>query len=83
MFSINEWVVQGNLVESKQNKKGYWLKVKGVAKNDSSFKSDNYNIDCWVSNRVLGNKQIKDRVKLFGRFKFEKDECYFIADNLT
>lgn len=83
MFSLNEWVVQGKLIESKQNKRGYWITIKGVAENGSTFNSDNYKIDCWISNRVLGDRMIPGRVKLFGRFKFEKNECYFIADRIV
>ena len=82
MFSINEWVVQGKVVESKKMKRGYWLTVKGNAINGSLYDSDTNTINCWVANRILGNKTIGNCVRLRGHFRFEKDECYFIINRI-
>jgi len=82
MFSINEWVVQGKVVKNEAKKRGYFITVKGNAMNGSLYNSDTCTIDCWVSNKVLKEHRIGNCVRLRGRFKFEKGECYFITDKV-
>lgn len=83
MFSRNEWVVMGKVVECNTKKRGCFITVTGNAINGKVFVSDNFTFNCWISNRVLGNKKIGNKVRLFGRFKFEKSECYFITDKIA
>ena len=83
MFSMNEWVLRGKVEKVSCNQKGYWIVVKGAAENPSVFTSDVCKMDCWISNRVLGNKSIKDDIFVVGRLKFKKNECFFVADRVA
>ena len=82
MFSLNEWVLEGKVVGVTEKTRGYWVTVKGVAENPSLFSSDIYRIDCWITKRVLGSKQIKDHIRLKGRFRFKSNESFFITDTI-
>ena len=81
MFSMNDWVLEGRVISILEKKNGYWVVVKGVAKNPSLFSSDIYKIDCWISKKVSDIKPKKD-FKALGRFVFKKDEMYFVVEKL-
>ena len=82
MFSLNKWVVKGNVMDVIKNQKGYWITVKGVAKNPSAFNSDCFRIKCWISKKVLGDKKIMKQISLTGSFQFKNKDCYLVADNV-
>lgn len=83
MFSLNEWVAKGKVVNISEKPRGYLVKVKGVAENPSAFSSDTYTIECWITKKVLGSKRINKEIAAKGRFKFKKGECFFIVDTIS
>lgn len=80
MFSLNDWMVKGKVMEITEKTRGYLISVKGVAENPTLFSSDVYRISCWITKKVLGSRKIRNNIALKGKFKFKNDECYFIAD---
>ena len=81
MFSMTEWTLEGNIVCVSERKNGYWIIVKGIARNQSVFDSDSYEIDCWLSKKISEHKP-GNWIKATGRFVFKKDKTFFVADNL-
>ena len=83
MFSLNEWVVKGKVMEVVKKQRGLRITVKGIADNPTLFNSDCFRIRCWISKRVLGDKTLKNNVSMRGRFQFKNKDCYFIADTIN
>lgn len=81
MFSINKWKVEGKVVGILEQKKGYWITIKGIAKNHSVFNSDTFNIRCWILKKNLKGQSIKSKMSFLGHFVIKKDDCYFIAED--
>lgn len=82
MFSLNEWVVKGKVVNISEKPRGFIASVKGIAENENLFNSDIFEIDCWISKRVLGQRKIIKEISMKGKFRFKKNECYFVADEI-
>ena len=82
MFSFNEWVVKGKVINISENPKGYFVNIKGIAENPNVFSSDTLTIDCWIPKRVLGLRKLKKQIIVKGRFKFKKGNCYIVADEI-
>ena len=82
MFSLNEWVVKGKVMEVTEKPKGFWVAVKGVAENPSLFNSDAFRINCWITKKVLGQRKIRNEITLKGKFRFKNNNCCFITDTV-
>lgn len=83
MLSRNKWVVKGKVTSVIKKQRGFWVTINGVADNKSTFKSDSFRIKCWISKRVLGNKQIKNEISIVGYLHFKKQDCYLAADKIN
>ncbi len=81
MNSINDWIINGEVTDTKCSKSGLWLTVKSRAKRSGVFISDKMLFDCFVPYRLVENKKYKN-LHAKGRFDFYKDETFFIVSEI-
>ena len=84
--SRNTWTINGKVVNSKENKKGFWLTVRTDAKVPLLYSLNNLELDCFLPKATAMTAYKKEsylhRLHAYGKFVFKKDECYFLVERL-
>ena len=86
VITRNDWTINGKVINVKEVKNGFWLKVKTDAKLSQLYSIDKLEFDCFLRNAIAQTAYKKNsyftKLHATGKFIFEKNECYFLVEQL-
>ena len=81
MKTMNNWIIDGLVLNTRTSAKGLWLTVKSTAGHDGVFTSDKMVFDCFIPKQLIQNN-VFQKLHARGKFEFKKSECYFVVNKI-
>ena len=82
MFTTNnEWLVNGPVSKYRITKHGMWVTIKSKAYRKGLYASDRMKFDCFVPKGFVTDEVYRN-LHAKGRFEFNNDEIYFVAEEV-
>ena len=82
----NDWTINGKVIEAREVKNGFWIRVKTSVKISDLYNFDKLEFDCYLSKEVAKTAYKKNsylhKLHAVGKFIFDKKNNYFIVQRM-